>query len=1090
MYIDKNTPVCINGDFVHNGAKDDDLNVFNAGSIYVRGNIINNSGNLFKGSSNSETDNKIISQGTVHFDGSDKRYQTISSETGDTVYMSNIDLQKPLVLYTDLHIQGNVSLNKNYLNLNGNNVFLFYKNDDLDARNTGQIYEDEYSRIVGEGAVYAVKRHDQWNELSPLGFIAQGRGNGSVYLSRYNSEDSTLLEDMMLGYFKVRTTSGSIAPQELSLHYFYDQLNNISDEKSVTRIYPFNSSEPAVVRYNSIENINDYYVETNEAVFTRDNFAVFTLASAECANPPKVFLGEDVHLCEGKVAYISAWLTGDESRHYHYYLNNAYFDDNYLKTGISFRASEAGQYIFKIIDDKGCVGADTVNVSFHPYPEPVLSANTDLLCEDEILQLICTDTLPKTTVTWNFGDGTTANNMDTVYKTYPRGCNTYNIVLDVKTEYGCSASASESVRTEIIPQAKISVNFLTDTVADISAVINDACDDMLSYKWSIDGVLISNRKQFRHIFSERKEYGLVLEINTLKCSTAVDTSFEIKERALMAFAPNKKHFCAGDTVVFHNLTQINYGDFIFYWKFSDGKSFTTFDTADIISRKITKAGMYIISLTGISEGWAGAVSDTFWIHENPAPLLPDTVLTCYSQYILQVDDILEDEYVWTNENNIYVGGYPVYNVRKSGKYIITQTTGYGCVGMDSIVVILNERIKVKLGNNRIACDSITLDAGYLLEKCIWNYTDTARFFTVRESGKIILRVEADSGCYGTDSIYVSIFKRPNASLGIDTFFCSGDSFLLQLPFNEQGCSVLWTGDKHENSWVTQRGTYGVIVTDSSGYCADSSSVFVEERQSPVLNIPDITVACNGDTVQLEMWNNASAEKIIWALPGGGFAYGPVLSVTEEGRYKVTVTYSNTCSASGVWNVRERSTNAVSSFLMASTAMTGDSVFIVSISYPLPLAHKWESTSGFRSDEENPVTQFYRNGFYAMTLNVSNNECSAGKTKFIEIGGPAALKRDSNEITIEEDKIAEENANNGSNIVCKIIPNPSKNIFNIVIDNITAAEYSVTTVLGSKICSGKIIDGKVTLNAENWRSGVYLLFIKAGALSKVVKLMKV
>ena len=162
------------------------------------------------------------------------------------------------------------------------------------------------------------------------------------------------------------------------------------------------------------------------------------------------------------------------------------------------------------------MGADTVNVSFHPYPEPVLSANTDLLCEDEILQLICTDTLPKTIITWNFGDGTTANNMDTVYKTYPRGCNTYNIVLDVKTEYGCSASASESVRTEIIPQVKISVNFLTDTVADISAVINNACDDMLSYKWSVDGVVISNRKQFRHIFSERKEYGLVLEINTLK----------------------------------------------------------------------------------------------------------------------------------------------------------------------------------------------------------------------------------------------------------------------------------------------------------------------------------------------------------------------------------------------------------------------------------------------------------------------------------------------------------------------------------------------------------------------------------------------
>ncbi|MDR2556117.1 MAG: T9SS type A sorting domain-containing protein, partial [Bacteroidales bacterium] len=164
----------------------------------------------------------------------------------------------------------------------------------------------------------------------------------------------------------------------------------------------------------------------------------------------------------------------------------------------------------------------------------------------------------------------------------------------------------------------------------------------------------------------------------------------------------------------------------------------------------------------------------------------------------------------------------------------------------------------------------------------------------------------------------------------------------------------------------------------------------------------------------------------------------------------------------------------------------------SISYPLPLDHKWEATSGFRSELENPVTQFYRDGFYAMTLNVSNNECAASKTKFIHIGDILPINQnnsDSLEI-IEEEKIMEENLNNNESIICKVSPNPSKNIFNIVLDGNVEAEYSVTNVLGEKICSGKVSGGKITFNAESWRAGVYLLFIRTDKQSKVIKLMKI
>jgi hypothetical protein len=242
-----------------------------------------------------------------------------------------------------------------------------------------------------------------------------------------------------------------------------------------------------------------------------------------------------------------------------------------------------------------------------------------------------------------------------------------------------------------------------------------------------------------------------------------------------------------------------------------------------------------------------------------------------------------------------------------------------------------------------------------------------------------------------------------------------------------------------------------------------------------------------------MWSNASAEKIVWTLPGGDLSSGVVLSVSEEGHYKVMVTYSNTCSASGVWNVREQSTDAVSSFLMASEAMAGDSVFLISLSHPLPLSHRWEATNGFHSEAEDPVVQFYKDGSYAMTLNVSNNECIMDKTKFIQIGDAVAAKYNMEDTVVGKNKIMEKDFDNSDDSVCSAVPNPSGNIFNITFDDGAAveyAEYSVTTVMGKKVCGGNIVGGGITLNAENWRTGVYLLFIRTDKQSKVIKLMKI
>jgi PKD repeat protein len=1087
MRISDNGVLYVTGNIVHNGKKDDPYNFFNTGRIFLKGDITNMRGNLFEGSTESETRTGIEPKGTIDFWGKSNA-QKIYSAT-DTVFFADMIIGNEIILQSDIYVEGKLSLISRNVQLNKNTINFFHHKNPLRKGNTGVLEnENFYAQIIGEGNIYAVKRAEQWLDLYGMGFDCPFSDHGSIIIGRKNNFAPLLNEDGANRYFEVQTSLENAMPTTVSLKLFDNNIERLPLPKealAVSRVamHEFYNQNPPVTRYNSFveEEYHDRYIisSTDDAVLTSEYPSIYTVAPYQCVNPPKVDLGKDVHLCIGQKTVLKAHIEYGRGYYGYYFWNGIRSEDYKLET------SNDGKYIFRVEDELGCIAEDTVEVSVHPYPSPEIIKNTDLLCEDEPLQIIYTDTVAASSVVWNFGDGTTAANIDTVLKTFPIGCATYSITLNAETEYGCAASTSTQVRTEVVPSAKIAMNFLTDTIAEINAIIDSACDNNIAYKWFVDDVSVSDKKEFIFVFPKRTNYNIRLEIFTSKCSAAVDTSFEIKERAFVSFSLDRKDFCAGENVTLKNTTEINYGDFVFYWHISNGKNYTSYDS---VVEKFDVQGMYIVSLMGVSDGWARTVTDTFWVHKNPEPSLPDSIFTCESYYFLVVENSILDQYFWTNENGVYIGGYPVYNARKSGKYTIVQTSNYGCVGIDSTVVILNERIKVRLGNDKITCDSITLDAGYLSEKCIWNYADTARFFTVKKSGKVVLRVEADSGCFGMDSIYVSVYKKPNASLGVDTFFCSGDSVLLVLPaLSSQDCSVRWNVDNDSSlfRWVTQRGTYSVTVTDSSGYCADSSSVFVEKRQSPILNIPDVIFACNGDTVLLEMWGNASAQQIIWKLPDGSLKNGIVLSTDKEGFYGVTVTYSNTCSASGVWNVQKRETSAVSSFLMSSTADLGDSVFLVNLSYPTPLSYYWEATSGFRSEEENPICQFYRNGFYSVRLDVSNNECAVSRTKFITIGSGAYAPPQVDSSFLQDD--AEKNVAVATE-ECDIVvsPNPSKNIFNVSIEKGFAMEYSVMTLLGKRICTGKIHENKFTINASGWHSGLYLLFVG----KKVVKLIKV
>jgi hypothetical protein len=248
---------------------------------------------------------------------------------------------------------------------------------------------------------------------------------------------------------------------------------------------------------------------------------------------------------------------------------------------------------------------------------------------------------------------------------------------------------------------------------------------------------------------------------------------------------------------------------------------------------VNQSGTYIA--TGVN----GSCTDTDTLQINVLPLPQinagnDTVLCAGGLVTLNASG--GQNYTW---NNGILNAVP-FAAFTSASYIVTGVSPAGCSNQDTLEVVANPVPNINAGNDVSTCSGLPVVlsgiGGFNLQ---WNngVQDGIPFYPTGNDTYIITGMSND-GCYGTDTLNVSVGTLPDISAGNDQVICQGDSIVLAA---NGGLTYQWSNGEQNGASIFPTQSIMLGVTGFSGAgCSNTDSMSI------TVNIPSqSTINANG-----------------------------------------------------------------------------------------------------------------------------------------------------------------------------------------------------------------------------------------------------
>ena len=358
----------------------------------------------------------------------------------------------------------------------------------------------------------------------------------------------------------------------------------------------------------------------------------------------------------------------------------------------------------------------------------------------------------------------------------------------------------------------------------------------IEYLWS-DGEKGSSR-----MFYEEGTY-YVTGTTTFGC-TAVDSITITLLEPLHVKIEGFKTICKRDTSVLStNFTGSRYE---FLW--------STGDTTETI--KVTKSGKY--SVTVFEKGACYGKDE---IQMNVIQPANTDISGNRTQYICVGDTIeLMPENMSEGAEYSWEDGYAtlVREVFKTGEYILVSRNDEGCLGYDTVTVIVEEYPVAEIfpPDTLMLCEgeSVYLEARNVPKNAQinWSTGDISNTIEVSESGTYYLSIGTLAGCF--DTAYVEVIVSDDLSVIIDgdKILCGDATTILSTNFYSEGYIYEWsTGDTTSSIEVSESGEYSLSVISPFG-CTGEGSFTVNKLEQPSAELNHLVEVelCTGDSVEL------------------------------------------------------------------------------------------------------------------------------------------------------------------------------------------------------------------------------------------------
>ena len=546
--------------------------------------------------------------------------------------------------------------------------------------------------------------------------------------------------------------------------------------------------------------------------------------------PTQVSISGDTVFCEGASTLLDA---GFGYVSYHWSTG---------AVGSAIVVDSTGEYIVTVTNALGCEGQDTLVVASQAPPFSVLP-DTALLCENGSLLLDAGSGLAA--YSWSTGATGPAIEVDQA--------GLYSVIL--ADSLGCMAQAEVEVLEVSVPVPNIDGGL---SLCPGQSSTLTAAGDYVSYQWS------TGETESSIVVNQSGAYALTVT-NAFGCQ-GVDNIQVDSVPGPTVDITGAQNFCEGSSVLLDAGLQDSY-------QWMDGSTGPQL--------LVTDSGQYSVTVWNI---FGCAASDTVSLvaFPIPDPSLPQEAVLCEgSTANLQAQAGYVD-YVWQNG-----ASGPTLEVDAPGWYSVLATDANGCMGQDSVLVLLSAAPAPEIAGNQNLCpgDSTILTAGPGFVSYQWSTGDTLSTTAVFGAGNYSLTVIDTVGCLGTDDIDVSVLLAPSLQISGGNGLCEGSSLTLDAG---QHTSYLWSdGSMERQLTIFEPGEFSVTITDLQG-CTASETVQVGYFPPTQAFIIGDTTFCEGSRTNLAASGSPGAYE--WSTG----ETGPDIDVEQAGEYSLVVTDANGC----------------------------------------------------------------------------------------------------------------------------------------------------------------------------------------------------
>ena len=288
-----------------------------------------------------------------------------------------------------------------------------------------------------------------------------------------------------------------------------------------------------------------------------DSFSV--IPSNGCYNFPVQFVNNTIH---GKTYY---WDFGDGTTDTaknatHIYTNNTYAPVYYFPKMVAISAN-------------GCIG-DTVvrTIEVKPKPFADFSFSPDSGCAPLRVQFL-NMSIAATTYLWNFGDGTTSNQINPVHYFYLD--TTYTITLVGTSQWGCTDTIKKTISVKSYPVGALTSNNASGCTP-LPVQFTNTTTGAVRYEWYYGDGYTDTLKNPAHTYSNAINVpivfqGLMLAYNSFGCADTTRFNITVYPKPKANFSFIQPIPCGNSRFQF---TDFSINGATYLWKFSDGKTDT------------------------------------------------------------------------------------------------------------------------------------------------------------------------------------------------------------------------------------------------------------------------------------------------------------------------------------------------------------------------------------------------------------------------------------------------------------------------------------------------------------------------------------